>query len=75
MTSVSICVIRSGSPSGMSTSRNGLRSIEAVSALRTIVPDSSIHTAIGMLTKPNSSPVTCSVSIRLGWVGAAASIH
>ena len=56
-------------------SRNGLRSIEAVSALRTIVPDSSIHTAIGMLTKPNSSPVTCSVSIRLGWVGAAASIH
>ena len=50
-------------------SRSGLRSIEAPSALRTIVPDSSIHTAIGMLMKPNSSPVTWRVSIRLGWVG------
>ena len=39
-------------------SRSGLRSIEAPSALRTIVPDSSIHTAIGMLMNPNSSPVT-----------------
>ena len=38
-------------------SRSGLRSIEADSALRTIVPSSSIHTAIGMLMNPNSSPV------------------
>ena len=56
-------------------SRSGLRSIEADSALRTMVPPSSIHTAMGMLMNPNSSPVTCRVSIRLGWVGAAASIH
>ena len=59
----------------MSMSRSGLRSMLADSALRTIVPASSIHTAIGMLTNPNSSPVTWRVSIRLGCVGAAASIH
>ena len=56
-------------------SRSGLRSIEADSALRTIVPSSSIHAAIGMLMKPNNSPVAWRVSIRLGWVGAAASIQ
>ncbi len=56
-------------------SRNGLRSMLAPSALRTIVPDSSIHTAMGMLTKPNASPVTWRTSIRLGCVGAAASIQ
>ncbi len=75
MTSVNIWCIRSGSPSGMSMSRNGLRSMLADSALRTIVPDSSIHTAIGMLTNPNASPVAWRTSIRLGCVGAAASIQ
>jgi hypothetical protein len=47
-------------------SRNGLRSTEALSAGRTMVPSSSIHTAMGMLTKPNISSVMCVVSIRLG---------
>ena len=33
---------------------DALRSIDALSAGRTIMPDSSIHTAIGMFWKPNS---------------------
>lgn len=56
-------------------SRSGLRSIEALSAGRTMVPCSSIHTAIGMLMKPNRSPVMCMVSMSEGCVGLAASIH
>jgi hypothetical protein len=67
--------MRSGRPGGTSASRIGLRWMEAPSAGRTMVPISSIQTAIGMLTKPNSSPVTWRVSMRLGCVGAAASIH
>src|SRR5215207_4333694 len=74
-TSVSIRCRRSGMPSGISMSRAGLRSIAACSAGRTIVPVSSIHTAMGTLTNPNSSSVTWVTSIRLGCVGAAASIQ
>ncbi len=62
LTSVSMRVIRSGRPSGMSMLRSGLVSMEPPSAGRTMVPVSSIQTAIGMLLKPNSSSVMCCVS-------------
>ena len=44
-------------------SRNGLSNVRgSIAMARTMVPDSSIHTAIGMLTKPNRSSVTCARS-------------
>ena len=42
---------------------------------RTIVPDSSIHTAMGTLVNPNRSSVTCAVSISEGCVGSATSMN
>ena len=43
--------------------------------MTSVPPDEVRGAAIGMFTKPNSSPVTWVVSIRLGCVGDAASIH